>query len=66
VRTITAEEDIAALDGDFSLITLYYGAGATAEQVGELAARLQRRFPRVETQVIDGGQPAPPLLLAVE
>ncbi len=69
VRTVameTPKEDIAALDGDFSLITLYYGSGATAEQARDLAARLQRRFPGVETQVIDGGQQEPPLLLAVE
>ncbi|MGH2628755.1 MAG: hypothetical protein ACRDHY_19120, partial [Anaerolineales bacterium] len=61
-----AEERIAALGGGFSLLTIYRGAGATPEQVGELAARLQRRFPGLETEILDGGQPEPPLLLAVE
>lgn len=74
VRTIAAspdaldeaEERIAGLDGGFSLVTLYRGAGATPEQAGELADRLQRRFPGLETEVVDGGQPEPPLLVAVE
>ena len=61
-----AEERIAALGSGFSLLTIYRGAGATPEQVDELAARLQRRFPGIETEVLDGGQPEPPLLLAVE
>jgi len=61
-----AEEEIAALGDGFSLVTLYTGAGASPEQAGELAARLQRRFPGLETEVVEGGQPAPPLLLAVE
>ncbi|HEX9669383.1 MAG TPA: DAK2 domain-containing protein [Thermoanaerobaculia bacterium] len=61
-----AEERIAALGGGFSLLTIYRGAGATPEQVEELTARLQRRFPGIETEVLDGGQPEPPLLLAVE
>lgn len=74
VRTIAAspeafaaaEEKIAALGDGFSLVTLYCGAGATPEQAGNLAARLQRRFPGIETEVVDGGQPEPALLLAVE
>jgi fatty acid kinase len=61
-----AEEEIAALGDGFSLVTLYTGAGASPEQADELAARLQRRFPGLETEVVEGGQPAPPLLLAVE
>ena len=62
----TAEERIAALGDGFSLVTLYCGAGATPGQAGELAARLQRHFPGIETEVVDGGQPEPALLLAVE
>ena len=62
----TAEEEIAALGDGISLVTLYRGAGATPEQAGELTARLQRRFPGIETEIVDGGQPEPALLLAVE
>jgi dihydroxyacetone kinase-like predicted kinase len=54
------------LGDGFSLVTIYRGAGAAPEQAGELAARLQRRFPGIETEVVDGGQPEPLLLLAVE
>jgi DAK2 domain fusion protein YloV len=61
-----AEERVAALGDGFSLVTLYHGAGATPALAAELAARLQRRFPDVETEVVDGGQPEPALLLAIE
>jgi uncharacterized protein len=74
VRTVTAspeafeaaEAEIATFGDGFSLVTLYTGAGASPEQAGELAIRLQRLFPGLETEVVEGGQPAPPLLLAVE
>ncbi len=71
VRTLaaspdTAEQALDAIGGSFSLITLYQGAAVTPEQANDVAARLQRRFPAVETEVVDGGQPAPPLLIAIE
>jgi dihydroxyacetone kinase-like predicted kinase len=51
----------AALDGlaggATSLITLYYGAGTTAEQAQATAERLRSRFAGHEVEVVHGGQP---------
>jgi DAK2 domain fusion protein YloV len=62
----TAEERVAALGDGFSLITIYLGDGIPITQADDLAGRLERRFPGLETEVVDGGQPEPALLLAVE
>jgi dihydroxyacetone kinase-like predicted kinase len=58
----TAEEALErALDGltsaSTSLITLYYGAGTTADQASALAGRLRERFAGHEVEVVAGGQP---------
>lgn len=71
VRTLEGSPEAIAerldtLDGGFSLVTLYRGAGVAHEQAVELIARLQRRFPGIETEIVDGGQPDPPLLVALE
>ncbi|MCH7484682.1 MAG: DAK2 domain-containing protein, partial [Chloroflexi bacterium] len=51
----------AALDeltgGSTSLITLYYGADATAEQAQATAAHLRERYAGHEIEVVAGGQP---------
>ncbi|HEY5638505.1 MAG TPA: DAK2 domain-containing protein [Dehalococcoidia bacterium] len=51
----------AALDGlaggSASLITLYYGAGATDEQAQEMAGRLRERYAGHDVEVVAGGQP---------
>ena len=48
------------------LLTVYYGADATAEQANALAERLQARFPSAELNVVDGGQPVYYFLVSVE
>jgi len=54
-------------DADASgLITLYYGSGVSRVEIAELAARIERRFPGLETEVIAGGQPDCPLWIALE
>jgi dihydroxyacetone kinase-like predicted kinase len=42
---------------DTELITLYYGGEATAESAQALASRLSSRYPDIEVEVIEGGQP---------
>lgn len=49
-----------------SLITILYGEDTDAATAQALAARLQARFPNVEINVIDGGQPVYYFLAAVE
>jgi DAK2 domain fusion protein YloV len=39
------------------LLTLYYGAGTTAREAEEMAAKVESWHPHVEVEVVDGGQP---------
>ncbi len=65
-----AEALVAALaqaaPGDGALVTLYYGADVGAEEANAAAAALTARFPGVETEVIDGGQPHYHYLMSIE
>ncbi len=42
---------------EIEIITLYYGEQATAASTEALADRLASRYPHVEIEVIEGGQP---------
>ncbi|MFC7547600.1 DAK2 domain-containing protein [Plantactinospora sp. GCM10030261] len=54
------------LGGGGELVTLLLGAGAPAGLADALRAHLAARWPFVETQVHDGGQPNYPLVVGVE
>jgi DAK2 domain fusion protein YloV len=54
------------LTGGGELITLLTGTGAPPDLAGLLTGHLQRRWPFVEVQVFDGGQPRYPLVVGVE
>ncbi len=65
-----AEALLATLDqaapGDGALVTLYYGADVRAEEADAAAAEVTARFPGVEAEVIDGGQPHYHYLVSIE
>ncbi len=48
------------------LLTLVRGSEADDAVVSNLTARIRDRFPTVEVEVVDGGQPRYPLLLGLE
>jgi DAK2 domain fusion protein YloV len=54
------------LAGGGELVTLMLGADAPAGLADNLRAHLAQRWPFVETQVYDGGQPNYPLLVGIE
>lgn len=49
-----------------SLITVFYGEDADENSANVLSARLQERFPNVEVNVINGGQPVYYFISSVE
>jgi len=51
---------------DAELFTLYSGADVDATRVQHAAQRLRAACPRVEVEVIDGGQPHYPFIVAAE
>ena len=48
------------------LITLYYGASATAEEAEALAGAVRERYSHLEVEVIAGGQPHYPYIFSAE
>jgi uncharacterized protein len=48
------------------LLTLVRGSDADDALVSDLTARIRDRFPSVDVEVVDGGQPRYPLLLGLE
>jgi DAK2 domain fusion protein YloV len=54
------------LTGGGELITLLTGGGAPPDLADLLGGHLSRRWPFVEVQIFDGGQPRYPLLVGVE
>ena len=49
-----------------SIVTLYWGEGATAEQAEELQAELEDKYLGAQVDVYQGGQPHYPYLVSVE
>ena len=58
--------DAMLADGDYELISLYYGADLTKEQAEELADKLTERNDEWEVETFYGGQPLYPVILAME
>jgi len=48
------------------LVTLVRGVGTDDDLLSDLTTRVRDRFPTVDIEVVDGGQPHYPLLLGVE
>jgi len=51
---------------DREILTLYYGNGVVGEQAGQLAAKINARYPAQEVEVVEGGQPHYHYILSVE
>jgi DAK2 domain fusion protein YloV len=54
------------LDAGGELLTLVRGTGAGDDLLSEIAARVRRRFPMIDVEVLEGGQSRYPLLLGLE
>ena len=67
-----SEDELAALAGGArsmtgsGLFTLYIGAGVDAARRSAAADRLRTLFPSAEVEVVDGGQPHYPFIVAAE
>jgi DAK2 domain fusion protein YloV len=63
---VTVLVDAAKRLTDAELFTLYSGADVDASRVQHAAQRLRAACPRAEVEVIDGGQPHYPFIVAAE
>jgi hypothetical protein len=57
---------LKALEPGFELVTLYYGEGVEEEEAAQVAQKIGKAHPGVETEVIRGGQPHYRYLIAAE
>ncbi len=48
------------------IVTIYWGAGVSRDQAGELCEAIQAAHPHLETEIVEGGQPHYPYIIAVE
>ena len=56
----------AMVNDESEIITIYYGQDIPEEEAEELAARIRKAYPQVETELQYGGQPIYYYLLSVE
>ena len=54
------------IDEESELVSLYYGAEVSEEEANELLEQAKERFPQVEVELQNGGQPVYYYLLSVE
>ena len=48
------------------IVTIYWGQGATRDQAQALCEAIQAGHPHLETEIVEGGQPHYPFIIAVE
>ncbi|MEA2621559.1 MAG: fatty acid kinase [Chloroflexota bacterium] len=59
-------DGIGGLDPGFELMTIYVGLGVAEGETGDLVARIAERWPALEVEIVDGGQPYYAYLIAAE
>ena len=66
VRTVALEMLGKMVDDESGLLSVYYGSDVTEEQAQGLAARFTEKYPLVDVEVHNGGQPIYYYVVSVE
>ena len=66
LRATTLEMVDAMVDEDSAIVSIYFGSDSDEDSANELAAAIEEKYPDVEVEVNDGGQPIYYYVLAVE
>ena len=48
------------------IVTIYWGAGSSRDEAGELCEAIQDAHPHLEAEIVEGGQPHYPYIISVE
>jgi dihydroxyacetone kinase-like predicted kinase len=60
-------QGLAKLDLDkVEVITIYYGADTKPEEAEEVSSRIREQYPRLQIEVVRGGQPHYDYIVSVE
>ena len=66
LRATTLEMVDAIVDEDSAIVSIYFGSDSDEDSANELAAAIEEKYPDVEVEVNDGGQPIYYYVISVE
>lgn len=66
LRATTLEMVDAMMDEDSAIVSIYFGSDSDEDSANELAAAIEEKYPDVEVEVNDGGQPIYYYVISVE
>ena len=66
LRATTLEMIDAMVDEDSAIVSIYFGSDSDEDSANELAAAIEEKYPDVEVEVNDGGQPIYYYVISVE
>lgn len=66
LRASTLEMVDAMVDEDSAIVSIYFGSDSDEDSANELAAAIEEKYPDVEVEVNDGGQPIYYYVISVE
>ena len=66
LRATTLEMVDAMVDEDSAIVSIYFGSDSDEDPANELAAAIEEKYPDVEVEVNDGGQPIYYYVISVE
>ena len=56
----------AMVDEDSAIVSIYFGSDSDEDSANELATAIEEKYPDVEVEVNDGGQPIYYYVISVE
>ena len=66
LKDTTLERVDAMVDEDSAIVSIYFGSDSDEDSANELAAAIEEKYPDVEVEVNDGGQPIYYYVISVE
>lgn len=66
LKATTLEMVDAMIDEDSAIVSIYFGSDSDEDSANELAATIEEKYPDVEVEVNDGGQPIYYYVISVE
>ena len=65
-KTVTLEMIDKMVDEDSAIVSIYYGSEVSEEEASEIAETIEKKYPDVEVEINNGGQPIYYYVISVE
>ena len=66
MNTVTIEMLEKMIDEDSAMVSIYFGSDSSEEAAAEIAAAVEEKYPDVDVEINDGGQPIYYYVISVE